>query len=1408
MNSIEIVLILALCLIVWKKLSSKKQRTKKEDFIAAFNIAKFAEAANQQKLIVEAKKTWMFNFIDTNWWAKNVYKNKLHIESGNLYAKPYDKEILVGKIDPNKQGFVTFENNSISVESRLVELYKYPNLGKVSNIGHGGDRILGKTFLIRHRVTNRILCPVNISRDQAGNWVQGALLAFVKQPIDIGMCLFTYNSDMRFVHIKSGMRMTAAGSPNRSKQAYLWYCDLTPGATRNCQWFMQGSANKIQMLANQSYLWASMWNPDKDEEPMTNEPSNVADWADTEMVFDITTEQEYYGDTVNTCNWFTEFMNQNPDAAKIRDKIKINTQTRTVFVPPQRPGQSYFSLKNRESGRCLHPQGGDNDPGEDTRVVLWSECPSGDPNRVPDKLKMFYDQNGVLRLKTGSCMNVHYNSDRNGRTVAWSKRWCDQPIEHQWNGTLKHKYSGRCLHPNGGRPNQGTPLVSWDGCPNERRLQYDKVWIGQESDLVIGYVDDAHIGSIRVPDGTWVPIKDIFALIAGPKEQFIIENFDLFLSPADAKEFREKFLTDPEGRESFGWNPFSSSGWSWASSAANWIKDRAKDVGNFAKNCANSVRDWAKNLANSIANWATGLGKSMVERLVEIGNTIGNYARDMANKIADTAMSTVNRLKELALEAARLAKELALKAWEELKKIQYALKIFEYLRDLGEKVVNVIWDKIKEAINGIKTAFVNFIRENVIEPLKRKAGEFLWWAERDLKRAVRMIMEALTPLVSAISGTVLNFTVRPIHKSLVNALSAETMVPFESCIWGGIDYKGDPKKGDLGCPIQHINKLLILIGKRLPGTKGVKHELTPQVNKLFVLIAEQFPSPLVNAVREQMVRSGLKAVDPDQKYIEAYANLKKAAHPTTGKQLNPKQSTELVEMSLKIILPGNSTARTEVYKLGQAAVIPMNQRVTKLGGAAVTPNMKRVDQGIKQFKTMTKDPVKALQQASVSKVPMNPKTATYLAQIAKAKIAAPKNQEEAKQVKKAQLALQTLKEAAVSATPLKKSSAIADAKLINNTMPKLNPNARVPVVKVTPRTLGLVITSSIKKVEVVQKQQAQKQETKQSQTPSCVHYNDKSTGVSQKCFSELWKLSCTMPAPAVDSKKQFKYLASDILLLSKLRDLASIKKCYGTGSKQYTTAQQQIDAAVARDRAAAATRAVKLKAAVARDKADLKVVQSKNVKYAIQREITQKKTQIVQAQKQVQKQEQNLRVQKEKAIKLQATARTPEQAKKAAQQAQIVKNAEAKLQIAKQNAQRVTVENKKELQMYSKDLKKVNTMVVKAQKQEAIVVANTNLTKITIVSNTTQAFITAAGSQKGMTQHEANMLKAKATAAINPKNTEAIQSINTLAEMATKTSEFKPQEAQQLATVAISTGQAPEKPQSFIDMILAFLGIK
>jgi hypothetical protein len=498
----------------------------------------------------------------------------------------------------------------------------------------------------------------------------------------------------------------------------------------------------------------------------------------------------------STANWFNEFANTNEGAKKIKDRFLV--ENRKLYILPE--NKDLFTLSNQQTGRCVHPEGGSPTPGEDTKLVFHSDnC--GD-NPPPDKLVMYQDNNGILHLKNGACVAAYYNGNANGQPLNYTYQWCDQPFDFLPNGALRHRASGRCVHPQGGTANQGTRLVTWDDCNAGPRIQFNKKMIPKAEKQYIGTLDDAHIGEIRTEDGTWIPIGDIFQLIAGPRETFRFtymnqsERIDQFNDYIDIcknlnKNDRTNFII--QNKEFFRYVcwPWERCAWSWAEdignkiasgtmTAADWVKNRAEDVANFAKNAAIDVGSWAKNISGDALNWAKGAGSFVVKNLVDIGTKIGSFARDAANKIKDTANSTVNTIKtnvydkglkvagnaiaDASVTAAMAVKNAAeqginfLASFPEIAR-QAVNKAIDWLKGAADKV----WDAIKTPIGMI----INIVLEGTHCEYK---------VQRDVSRleAIRAIQPALLPKLRIV---VLQFV-----KSILNAASGGILTPVLALI--------------------------------------------------------------------------------------------------------------------------------------------------------------------------------------------------------------------------------------------------------------------------------------------------------------------------------------------------------------------------------------------------------------------------------------------------------------------------------------------------------------------------------------------------------------------------------------------------------------------------------------------------
>ena len=103
----------------------------------------------------------------------------------------------------------------------------------------------------------------------------------------------------------------------------------------------------------------------------------------------------------------------------------------------------YFSIKHKD-GKCIHPEGGSENPGNQTKLVLHEGCDN-------NKTKLELTSAGSLKHKSGKCIHPEGDSDNpadNTKLVLYDG--CDQPklkFEFLENGAIKHVYSGKCIQP-------------------------------------------------------------------------------------------------------------------------------------------------------------------------------------------------------------------------------------------------------------------------------------------------------------------------------------------------------------------------------------------------------------------------------------------------------------------------------------------------------------------------------------------------------------------------------------------------------------------------------------------------------------------------------------------------------------------------------------------------------------------------------------------------------------------------------------------------------------------------------------------------------------------------------------------------------------------------------------------------
>ena len=143
-------------------------------------------------------------------------------------------------------------------------------------------------------------------------------------------------------------------------------------------------------------------------------------------------------------------------------------------------------------------------------------------------------------------------------------------------------------------------------------------------------------------DGTFIGITDLLTFIAGP--------------------------SDDSGSECFRYGGCSwYAPWNCVVEAANWIADRAKDVGNFIKNAVDKVGDWAKQASSAALNWAKNAGKSILEGLVKIGNAISCGVRKAFRAIASFFGDIFEKIKSAVNSAISYLSKATDKVWDVIK---------------------------------------------------------------------------------------------------------------------------------------------------------------------------------------------------------------------------------------------------------------------------------------------------------------------------------------------------------------------------------------------------------------------------------------------------------------------------------------------------------------------------------------------------------------------------------------------------------------------------------------------------------------------------------------------------------------------------------------------------------------------
>jgi hypothetical protein len=543
-----------------------------------------------------------------------------------------------------------------------------------------------------------------------------------------------------------------------------------------------------------------------------------------------------------TANWMTDFINMNEGASKIKDRLKV--VDRKLYITPL----DYFVLVNKQTGRCVHPDGGSDNPEESTILVFHDgNC---NDNPIPDKLLLSQDKNGILRLKNGACVAAYSDGNANGKELNYTYKYCNQPFEFLPNGALRHKGSGRCVYPRNGYAKNDTELVTWNDCNAGERINFIRKYLPKENDQYLGYVDDKHIGQIKTTDGKWLQIGDLFKLIAGPSEK---ERFRYMNNSEFAEYFqyhldvyqnlneidKSKYIYD--NKEFFRYVCLPWESFDWLDDAVNFAKDTIKDVGNFAKDVGNKIKDgtmtaadwvearaldaanfsenaakdvgsWAKDISGDALDWAKTAGNLVVKNLVDIGNKVGNFARDAANKIKDTAINTSNIIKQnvydkgLKVAGNAIADTSVAAAMAVKKAAEQAIDFLKSFPEIAKKAVDnminwlkgagsTVWSQLQKPVGMI----INIIFEGTI--CEYKAAAKLSDQTRDLSLKVKALEPALLPRLTE--------AFKQISITLINMATNYVLSPILVLVMPFISQYLDPQIDKLMKMLIYTNELKI-----------------------------------------------------------------------------------------------------------------------------------------------------------------------------------------------------------------------------------------------------------------------------------------------------------------------------------------------------------------------------------------------------------------------------------------------------------------------------------------------------------------------------------------------------------------------------------------------------------------------
>ena len=299
---------------------------------------------------------------------------------------------------------------------------------------------------------------------------------------------------------------------------------------------------------------------------------------------------------------------------------------------------------------------------------------------------------------------------------------------------------------------------------------------------LVGKVYQNRPYEVQMEDGTFISVTDLLTFIAGPDENG--SNIECFRYQ---NEDNQCSLDTP---------------WNCIVEGAEWILDKAKDVGTYLKNAVEKVGEWAKNVGNATLEWAKNAGKSILEGLVKLGNSISCAARKVLRDISSFFSNIFEKMKNAVTTTFNYIKNqflsLADKIWGTIK-TPLSMAISFYLDNVQCDYLNIrenYPEEKKDAIQLLEPYFVPNIRTGLVAFI----SELLIIATEGV---IAPIINVILPLVSdyiypKIDGLIIDLLEK---EQIINSILSTTDVIISkisfSCDWLKPPDDADDLKGDI-----------------------------------------------------------------------------------------------------------------------------------------------------------------------------------------------------------------------------------------------------------------------------------------------------------------------------------------------------------------------------------------------------------------------------------------------------------------------------------------------------------------------------------------------------------------------------------------------------------------------------------